>query len=399
MRLSFAKIAKDSRISFSSIKFTYSFQNDKILLMSKRTRGKKNRRSGTLSKLLSSFIIAIAIGYFLYKNFPPFHVFVDRQVAKARTFAEKILQNDSQDSTRIHTDERGPERISKGETGLGADASSRQEENKSKDSTQISESENQVSSKSEFISLPKNLEFPLCAGASHAADHERRNYEYYSICYRESYEQAEWSAYCLTSEHLQKNASRTDDFRPDPEISTGSATLADYKGSGYDRGHLSPAADFAFDKTAMSETFYMSNMSPQAGGLNRGIWKDLEATVRNWAAQFGRVYVVSGPILEKPAEDYESIGSDKVTVPQYYYKVLLAPLYADEKDRETPDDAKNVIAIGFIFPNEKCDGGIFDFAVSIDEVEKRTGIDFFNELSDDIENKIEAEVDVKDWKD
>lgn len=356
--------------------------------MAKKTHGKKNRRNRALSKLFSAFIIAIAIGYFLYKNVPAFRNFADTQTARAITAAENFFgtdageadtapyqkenKNQTQDSTRIDTDKHG--------------------------SSRIPESGNQASSKSEFISLPQNLEFPLCAGAKHATDHERRNYEYYSICYRESYEQAEWSAYCLTSEHLVKNASRSDDFRPDPEISTGSASLADYKGSGYDRGHLSPAADFVFDKTAMSETFYMSNMSPQAGGLNRGIWKDLEASVRNWAQKFGRVYVVSGPVLEKPAEDYESIGKDKVSVPQYYYKVLLAPLYADEKDRKTPDDAKNVIAIGFVFPNEKCEGDIFDYAVCIDEVEKRTGIDFFNELSDDIEDKIEAEVDTAGWK-
>lgn len=375
--------------------------------MTKKNRGKKNKRSRALSKLFSAFIITIAIGYFLYKNVPAFRNFADTQTAKARTAVEEILkntpptsqrENKNQNSTQINTDEHGFERISESETDLGADASSRQNQNDEKRSeTQNQKSQTQVPSKSEFVSLPQNLEFPLCAGAEHVADHERRDYEYYSICYRESYEQAEWSAYCLTSEHLVKNAARSDDFRPDPEISTGSASLADYKGSGYDRGHLSPAADFAFDKTAMSETFYMSNMSPQAGGLNRGIWKDLEATVRNWASEFGRVYVVSGPILEKPAEDYESIGKDKVSVPQYYYKVLLAPLYADEKDKETPDDAKSVIAIGFILPNEKCDGDIFDFAVSIDEVEKRTGIDFFNELDDDAENAVEAAVDINYW--
>ena len=104
-----------------------------------------------------------------------------------------------------------------------------------------------------------------------ALDHQIRSFQYYTLCYRESYEQAEWSAYCLRDWMLQKNVKRTNDFRPDPEILTGSATLADYKRSGYDRGHLTPAGDMVFSKEAMSETFYMSNMCPQAAAFNRGI--------------------------------------------------------------------------------------------------------------------------------
>ena len=248
-----------------------------------------------------------------------------------------------------------------------------------------------VDSKSgKVISLPANLELPLCPGNHGEADHQIRHFAHYTICYRESYEQAEWSAYCLTEEELVKNAGRTDDFRSDPEIKTGSATPADYKKSGYDRGHLSPAADFAFDEKAMSETFYMSNMSPQKGSLNRGIWKDLETEVRLWAKNFGRVYVVSGPILEKKPEEYQSIGENGVSVPEFYYKVILAPLYADEADKASPENADSVIAMGYIFPNEKCEGSLDDYAVSVDEVEKRTKLDFFALLEDKVENEVEA---------
>lgn len=240
------------------------------------------------------------------------------------------------------------------------------------------------------ISLPANLELPLCPGNHGEADHQIRHFAHYTICYRESYEQAEWSAYCLTEEELVKNAGRTDDFRSDPEIATGSATPADYKKSGYDRGHLSPAADFAFDEKAMSETFYMSNMSPQKGSLNRGIWKDLESEVRLWAKNFGRVYVVSGPILEKKPEEYKSIGENGVSVPEFYYKVILAPLYANEADKASPENADSVIAMAYIFPNEKCEGSLDDYAVSVDEVEKRTKLDFFALLEDKVENEVEA---------
>ena len=245
-----------------------------------------------------------------------------------------------------------------------------------------------------LIYLSPGLERPICRAKNHDKDHEIRNFTHYSICYRESYEQAEWSAYCLTEEELVKNASRSNDFRPDPQISTGSASLADYRKSGYDRGHLSPAADFAFDSKAMSETFYMSNMSPQIGGLNRGIWKDLESQVRVWAKTFGRVYVVSGPVLEKPASEYSSIGENKVSVPDFYYKVILAPIYKDENDRMSPDDASSVASIAFIFPNEKCSGELFDYAVTIDEVEERTKLDFFSLLDDEIEEQIESRTDL-----
>ena len=262
-------------------------------------------------------------------------------------------------------------------------------------------SENVQSSQSQkTVKLAKNLEIPLCDASlgRENPDHQKRDFQYYSICYRESYELAEWSAYVLTAGMLQKNASRTEDFREDPLISTGSAMLSDYKGSGFDRGHLTPAADMSFDIDAMSETFFMSNMTPQNAKLNRGMWKDLETLVRTWANKFGRVYVVSGPLLEKPAEKYESIGNNNVAVPEYYYKVILVPLYADEQDRETPDDSTDIAAIAFVLPNEKCEGKIFDYAVTIDEVEKKTGLDFFSLLEDEKENLIESQIALEYWQ-
>jgi len=236
--------------------------------------------------------------------------------------------------------------------------------------------------------FPENLELPLCAGTENQKepDHQIRKFGNFVICYRESYEQAEWAAYCLEKEELVKNASRGNDFRPDPEITTGSASLADYKKSGYDRGHLAPAADFAFSEEAMSESFYLSNMSPQAPGLNREIWQYLEGQVRTWAGAYGKVYVVTGPVLEKPADQYESIGQNKVSVPEYYYKVLLAP------------DGESAKAIAFILPNKKCPDTFWDYAVSIDEVEERTGIDFFSLLEDSLENLLEKNTSLENWK-
>ena len=242
------------------------------------------------------------------------------------------------------------------------------------------------------IALTERLWLPHCAlqDANYADDHERRDFADYSLCYRESYELAEWSAYCLERGELAKNASRTNDFRADPAITTGSASLADYRGSGYDRGHLAPAADFAYAASAMSETFYMSNMTPQAPAFNRGIWQQLEAQVRRWAAEYGRAYVVAGPVLDAPASDYAAIGENAVAVPRAFYKVVLLPLYADDADAATPDDCAALLAYAFVIPNEKCESSFYDYAVPIDAVEALTGIDFFYQLDDALEAALEA---------
>ncbi|MCQ2572868.1 MAG: DNA/RNA non-specific endonuclease [Treponema sp.] len=236
--------------------------------------------------------------------------------------------------------------------------------------------------------IPENLEIPLCKGTETGItdDHQIRHFGNFTICYRESYEQAEWAAYCLEKEELVKNSPRSNNFRPDPEIMTGSASLADYRKSGYDRGHLAPAADFSFSEEAMSESFYLSNMSPQDPSLNREIWQYLENQVREWAKVYGKVYVVTGPILEKPAEEYEAIGPNQVSVPEYFYKALMAP----------QDDSLK--AIGFIIPNRKCVETFWDFTVSIDEIEKRTGLDFFYLLDNSLENILEAKNTFDEWK-
>ena len=359
---------------------------------------KNSKKSGSSLKVLVLIIvIALAIvGYKKYKETGDLSA-VPGAVAEEVEKAIETIQKENADSTAKTTEpktektektkktEKTPEKTTEA-------AKSDSEQAKTEKSTKTYTKGN--------VALPSGLEIPVCPGAKNAKDHQIRQFEHYALCYRESYEQAEWSAYELTKDELNKKSGRTNDFREDPEIKTGSATLNDYKGSGYDRGHLTPAADMAFSEKAMSETFYLSNMSPQAGPFNRGIWQQLEAQVRTWAKTFGKVYVISGPILEKPASKYESIGKDnKIAIPQYYYKVLLAPLYADGNDEKTPDDAKSIAALGFILPNEACSGKEFwDFAVSVDEVEKRTGLDFYSLLEDTAEDASEAAFDISIWK-
>ena len=368
----------------------------------KKTSGKNSsknsKKSGSSIKVvLLVVVIALAIiGFRKYKETGDLSA-VPGAVAEE---VEKTLGEIQKASEKSETNSKSTE--SKREKTGKSDKTS----GKTEETTKSSESTSEKTAKATTtytkgnIALPSGLEIPTCPGTKGAKDHQTRQFEHYALCYRESYEQAEWSAYELTKDELNKKSGRTNDFREDPEIKTGSATLNDYKGSGYDRGHLTPAADMAFSEKAMSETFYLSNMSPQAGPFNRGIWQQLEAQVRTWAKTFGKVYVVSGPILEKPASKYESIGKDnKIAIPQYYYKVLLAPLYADGNDSKTPDDAKSIAAIGFILPNEACSGKEFwDFAVSVDEVEKRTGLDFFSLLDEKAEKEAEGSFDISIWK-
>lgn len=206
----------------------------------------------------------------------------------------------------------------------------------------------------------------------------------YTLCYSEEHEQPLWVAYVLTPQEVSTKAvKRKDNFRADPAISTGSATLADYKSSGYDRGHLAPFADLSWSEESANDSFFMSNMSPQNGSLNRGRWADLEALVRNFATEES-MCIVTGPVLSDGP--YKTIGKNKVSVPNYYYKVVL-------------DYVGNEIkAIGFILPNEKCTESLSYYAVTVDEVEKLTGLDFFFMLEDNLENEIEGKINISDWK-
>lgn len=202
---------------------------------------------------------------------------------------------------------------------------------------------------------------------------------YYTLAYSEADEQAYWVFYHLTPELINGTQSRTDDFRPDPLVSTGSASLDDYKGSGYDRGHLCPAADMTLNKTSMSESFYLSNMSPQLPSFNRGIWSKLEDRVRQWVVEYGDLYVVSAGIL---TDKLGVIGADEVTIPKAYYKVIYS-------------EKNGMIAL--VLPNQGSTTGLDQFVVSVDEVEKQTGIDFFSGLDDKVESQLESTVQISNW--
>ena len=204
----------------------------------------------------------------------------------------------------------------------------------------------------------------------------------YCLLYSEEHEQAIWVAYELTSEETLKSHERTDNFLTDPKISSGSATKEDYSRSGFDKGHIAPAADMGWSENAMQESFFMSNMSPQRPQCNRGIWKKGEEQVRDWAKNYGVLYVVAGPVLKK---GLPTIGPNRVSVPELYYKVLLKP------------DSLNPEGIGLVIANKGSKMPLKTFAVSIDSVERLTGLDFFPWMSESVEAKTEARLCLDCW--
>lgn len=201
---------------------------------------------------------------------------------------------------------------------------------------------------------------------------EHIKHTYYSLSYVESYEQPEWTFHMICL-HCFGNSERKNNFREDPTIKSSSSQLSDYKNSGFDRGHLVPAGDMTRNDLAMSESFYMSNMSPQAASFNRGIWKKLEDILRDWSYQYDTIYIVTGPIIEP---GFKTIGANKVAVPQHYFKAIYIP--------------RSAKMVGFILPNEGSASPLSSFQVTIDEIERRTKLDLFYGLEDELETTLES---------
>lgn len=192
-----------------------------------------------------------------------------------------------------------------------------------------------------------------------------------------------WVAWHLTAERTEGSAKRSGvDFAEDTEVPEPRATDWDYYNSGYDRGHMCPAADNKWSKKAMEESFLFTNMCPQNGNLNRGDWNEMEMACRKWAKKYGDLYIVCGPILYKGK--HKTIGKNKVVVPEAFFKVVL----------RTGDDSQ---AIGFIYKNTSGNRPKDSYVNTVDEVERITGIDFFPSLPDDVEKKVEAECDLGLW--
>ena len=203
----------------------------------------------------------------------------------------------------------------------------------------------------------------------------------YTLSYAEEYEQAEWVAYELDEDDINYTTYDRPFFEVDDEVITGSAHWRNYKNSGYNKGHLCPAGDRKKNFNEYEETFLTSNISPQTYNFNSGIWNRLEQKVRYWAQRYDGVYVVTAGVLE---DDLKTIGYEHVAVPKYFYKVVLT------KDKKR--------MIGLLVPHKDSEKSLYSFVVSVDSIEKMTGIDFFPELEDELENELESQSNAKSWK-
>lgn len=213
------------------------------------------------------------------------------------------------------------------------------------------------------------------------------NHTGYVLSYNTTTNCPNWVAWELTRDEAKAYRDRYDDFQPDPDVAAPSqVTTRDYSGSGYTRGHMCPAADMRWSDEAQRECFYMSNMCPQLEYLNTESWEELEKACRQWAKREGSVYIVCGPVFD-PKAKARTIGREhKVRVPDGFFKAVLSLRPGHEK------------AIGFYYAHNEREQTIEATAMSVDDLERVTGYDFFDHIDPQLEGRIEAHYNLNDWK-
>ena len=225
--------------------------------------------------------------------------------------------------------------------------------------------------------IARNFDFLPSSSTNQVVKHQ-----YYTLSYNEVHEQAEWVAYELKKDYIKNNNFKRPFFIEDDKVKTGSADWRNYKNTKYDKGHLCPAGDMEFALDAYNDTFFTSNISPQVRNFNNGVWNRLEQKVRYWAVKYDGIYVITGGVLES---SLMTIGKEKVSVPKSFYKILL------------DNSGEELKMIGFLVPNTESNKPLYSFVVSVDYIEKLTGINFFPKLNDNIENQLEKRNDYKNW--
>ena len=199
------------------------------------------------------------------------------------------------------------------------------------------------------------------------------HYTSYSVSFCEETKISEWAIYYMTSDKIG-TVKRTNNFRQDPKVNGRDATLKDYRGSGYDRGHLVPARDMSLNKIRMSESFFMTNITPQEPSFNQIIFRKLENKVRDWIYKYDSLIIITGCI--DTSFHIKTIGKGQVRIPDLYYKIII--------------DIQNLTSISFLIPNKRAEKKLLEYETSIENIEKISGIDFFYKLPDHIEKLIES---------
>ena len=192
---------------------------------------------------------------------------------------------------------------------------------------------------------------------------------------------ANCAVYEFVDNELNGTAERASEFIQDTGVK-GCPMPLDYAGSGMDRGHLVPAADLKWNPDAMRQSFLMTNICPMHKALNEGGWAKLEEKVREWTARDSALLVFTGPVV---SDGDTTLANGRVMVPGAYYKVIMAPCARPRR------------AIAFIYPNGPSGGRLRQYAVSVDEVERRTDLDFFPYLPADEQQRLESTVNLNAW--
>lgn len=209
-----------------------------------------------------------------------------------------------------------------------------------------------------------------------------KDYEGFRVSFNKDNHTPNWVSWELLGSETEGTEARSDKFWTDSEME-GCPTTDDYRRSGFDRGHLCPAADQKWSADAMNDSFALTNIAPQDGKLNSGAWKTLEDKERLWARRDSAIVIVAGPIYEKV--DTQRIGQTGVRVPSAFFKVIVAPYLAEPR------------GIAFVYPNTTAPGNMENYVMTIREVENLTGYDFFKALPDDVENSVETVSSFRDW--
>lgn len=204
----------------------------------------------------------------------------------------------------------------------------------------------------------------------------------YSFEYSREYKQSKWVAYQLIGANTQEKTQPEVQFYNDPKLPSGALNSEDFHQRVYPPGHLKPSGDARADKNEMHDAYYYANVCPMQPTFDQEIWRILENTVRGWSLIFDTIYVATGPAFKKKSD---SVGIHKVAVPDYFYKVLLVQNGIDMQ------------MIGFVLPNIDVRYDYLKNPVSVDSVERLTGIDFFYQLPDYLEQDLETQVNPDFW--
>lgn len=230
------------------------------------------------------------------------------------------------------------------------------------------------------LSYPARVECPAVEPDEHIV-----NYSGFTVSYNHTTLVPNWVAYELTADELvARYTTKSSNFSRDPNLKGRQASREDYSHSGWDKGHMAPKADMRWSERSYWESHYFTNICPQNHTLNGGDWNRLEQAVRRWAKQYGRVWIVCGPVFDSCR--YGTIGNANVQIPDAFFKAVLFPVEG------------GFGAVAYVMPNDGNHHKLSHYAMTVDQLEEMLGRDFFPALDDEDETAVESAIFKPDEK-